>query len=79
MTVVGAGASAVHFARSLLEAGHEVVMVDVGRDRPDPVRPEDLSATLYYLLGIDPATEVFDRTNRPLPISSGRAVMDVMA
>ncbi len=44
----------------------------------DPVRPEDLSATLYHLLGIDPATEVFDRTNRPLPIAAGRAVMDVM-
>jgi choline dehydrogenase-like flavoprotein len=40
-TVVGSGASAVHFARSLLEAGHEVEMLDVGLDRPDPIRPED--------------------------------------
>jgi hypothetical protein len=45
----------------------------------DPVRPEDLSATLYYLLGIDPATEVHDRANRPLPIATGRPVLDVMA
>ncbi|MEX2185613.1 MAG: DUF1501 domain-containing protein [Pirellulales bacterium] len=45
----------------------------------DPVRPEDLAARLYHLLGIDPATEVHDRTNRPLPIATGKAVMDVMA
>lgn len=45
----------------------------------DPVRPEDLSATLFHLLGIDPTTEVHDRTNRPLPIAPGRAVTDVMA
>ncbi|MEX0586681.1 MAG: DUF1501 domain-containing protein, partial [Pirellulales bacterium] len=45
----------------------------------DPVRPEDLAATLYHLLGIDPATEVYDRSNRPLPIAAGHPVMDVMA
>jgi len=41
IVVVGSGASAVHFAASALERGHEVTMVDVGRTRPDPVRPED--------------------------------------
>jgi hypothetical protein len=40
---------------------------------------EDLSATMFALLGIDPATELLDRLNRPLPISSGRAVTGVMA
>jgi choline dehydrogenase-like flavoprotein len=39
--VVGSGASAVHFAQSALEKGHEVTMVDVGRERPAPVRPGD--------------------------------------
>jgi choline dehydrogenase-like flavoprotein len=39
--VVGSGASAVHFAQSALERGHDVTMVDVGRRRPDPVRPDD--------------------------------------
>jgi choline dehydrogenase-like flavoprotein len=40
ITVVGSGASAVHFALSLLERGHHVVMVDVGRESPlvDPPR-----------------------------------------
>ncbi len=43
-----------------------------------PVRPEDLAATLYHLLGIDPQSEVRDRVNRPLAIA-GRPVLDVMA
>jgi hypothetical protein len=45
----------------------------------DPVRPEDLSATLFHLLGIDPKTEVYDALNRPLPISTGRVLTDLLA
>jgi hypothetical protein len=41
------------------------------------VRPEDLAATIYYLLGIDPAAEVYDRNNRPLAIG-GNPVLEVM-
>jgi choline dehydrogenase-like flavoprotein len=41
VVVVGSGASAVHFARSALERGNDVLMLDVGRERPEPVRPED--------------------------------------
>jgi len=44
----------------------------------DPVRPDDLAATIYTLLGIDPSTEVYDRGNRPLVIA-GKAVTDVFA
>jgi uncharacterized protein (DUF1501 family) len=43
-----------------------------------PVKPEDLAATLYYLLGIDPATEIRDRHNRPLVIG-GRPLLEVVA
>ena len=43
-----------------------------------PVRPEDLAATIYSLLGIDPSTEVYDRGNRPL-IIAGKPVTDVFA
>jgi hypothetical protein len=43
-----------------------------------PVRPEDLAATIYYLMGIDPASEIRDRNNRPLAIA-GRPVLDVVA
>jgi uncharacterized protein (DUF1501 family) len=43
-----------------------------------PVRPEDLAATLYMLMGIDPTTEVHDLTGRPLSIA-GKPVTDVIA
>jgi hypothetical protein len=43
-----------------------------------PVRPDDLAATLYYLLGIPPDTEIIDRNQRPLAIG-GRPVLDVLA
>src|SRR5262249_17937737 len=43
------------------------------------VRIEDISATFYGLLGIDPETEVHDKLNRPFPISRGKAIKDVMA
>lgn len=44
----------------------------------NPVRPEDLAATMYYLLGIDPTTEIYDRNNRPL-IIGGDTVHEVIA
>ena len=44
-----------------------------------PVTPDDLAATIYHLLGIDPASEVFDTLKRPLPISYGKPVLEVMA
>jgi hypothetical protein len=40
----------------------------------DPVRPDDIAATLYWALGIDPATEVTDTQARPLPISYGQPI-----
>jgi hypothetical protein len=45
----------------------------------DPVRPEDLSATMFHLLGIDPKTEVRDALNRPLPVSTGSVVEGILA
>lgn len=43
-----------------------------------PVKPEDLAATLYYLMGIDPDTHVYDHENRPRPIA-GKPILDVVA
>ena len=43
-----------------------------------PVKPEDLAATLFHLLGIDPATEIYDRNDRPL-IIGGDPIHDVFA
>jgi hypothetical protein len=45
----------------------------------DPVRPEDLAATIYYLLGIDPHTEVDAPGDRPVLISEGNPVMGIVA
>ncbi len=38
----------------------------------DPVRPDDLAATMFWALGIAPETEVRDTLGRPLPISAGK-------
>ena len=35
--------------------------------------------TIYYLMGIDPRSEVVDAQGRPIMISSGQPIMDVVA
>jgi len=45
----------------------------------DPVRPDDLAATMFHMLGIDPETEVHQIGNRPVRIAEGKPVMDVLA
>ncbi|MBM3457612.1 MAG: DUF1501 domain-containing protein [Armatimonadetes bacterium] len=36
--------------------------------------PDDLGATVYHALGIDPASEFVDRENRPLLLSQGQVI-----
>ena len=43
-----------------------------------PVRPEDLSATVFHLLGIDPHTEILNHQQRPIPIAPGEVVEDIL-
>jgi len=45
----------------------------------NPVRPDDIAATIYYLLGIDPQAEVYDTGKRPLAISSGQPITALLA
>ncbi|MBI3878524.1 MAG: DUF1501 domain-containing protein [Verrucomicrobia bacterium] len=45
----------------------------------DPVRPDDLAATMYHLLGIDPHTEVVNTQNRPILLAEGNPVMGVIS
>ncbi|MBY0230433.1 MAG: DUF1501 domain-containing protein [Gemmataceae bacterium] len=45
----------------------------------DPVRPDDLSATMLHLLGISPEAEVRDALDRPLPASPGKPIEGVLA
>ena len=40
----------------------------------DPVTPDDIAATMFWALGIDPATEVTDTLGRPLPIAAGKPI-----
>jgi choline dehydrogenase-like flavoprotein len=54
ITVVGSGASAVHFALSVLKKGHHVTMLDVGFRAPEQVNPEDTFTRLKCSLK-DPA------------------------
>ena len=58
VVVVGSGASAVVFAAEALDRGWDVLMLDVGRERPEPRAPElsflemietDERATEYFL------------------------------
>jgi hypothetical protein len=45
----------------------------------DAVTPDDIAATMFWALGIDPATEVRDTLNRPLPIAAGRPVSAIFS
>jgi hypothetical protein len=39
--------------------------------KDDPCRPDDITATVFHVLGLDPATEIRDQLGRPMPISAG--------
>ena len=39
-----------------------------------PYAPDDLGATVYHVLGIDPEAEVRDRQNRPVQLNRGRVI-----
>lgn len=45
--------------------------------KENPVAPEDLLATIYHALGLDPAAEIRDREGRPYRISEGRVVTEL--
>lgn len=63
-----------------VKAGYVYGASDANGMYPDrnPVRPEDLAATMYQLMGIDPESEVRDRGNRPLVIA-GKPITDIFA
>ncbi len=45
----------------------------------DPVRPDDLAATMFHLLGINPHLEVRDPPDRPHPLAAGDVIEGVLA
>ncbi len=42
-----------------------------------PVSPDDLAATIYHALGIDPGTEILDRQGRPWRLTQGRVLQEL--
>jgi hypothetical protein len=42
-------------------------------------RPEDLAATMFEALGIDPGSEIRDKLNRPLPVARGKPIRELFA
>ena len=67
VVVVGSGASGVHFARTALDMGWAVTLLDVGHERPAPVDPdssfldlrETLADPLAYFLGKESEAVVY--------------------
>ena len=43
----------------------------------DPVTPEDLLATVYHALGVDPRTSIFDQQERPYPLADGDPILSL--
>ena len=56
-------------------ASNRTASYPVDRD----VAPWDIAATMYHLLGIDPATHIQNREGQPLPISKGQVVEGLQA
>ena len=44
-----------------------------------PVTPEELIATIYYMLGIDPAMTIRDHLHREHPLVRGEVVHELLA
>jgi len=64
------------FAGGGMGRGHVVGRTDAlgGEVDSTPISPKDVLATAFFLLGIDPATTVSDRFQRPLPIAGDGVV-----
>ena len=50
-----------------------------GRSRSNPYTPQNMLATLYHVLGIDPKLAFKDHTGRPVPIlDEGQAIAELL-
>ena len=50
-----------------------------GYPRENRVQPQDLTATIFHCLGYDPQTEIHDTLGRPLPLSRGEVIRQVLS
>jgi hypothetical protein len=69
------GAIPVMMAGGGLRVGQVVGATDEHAAHPAerPFTPEDILATIYHVLGIDPRQDLYDLQGRPIPILSGGA------
>lgn len=49
-----------------------------GSPHTDRVGPQDLTATIFHCLGLDPQTEMHDTLGRPMPISRGEVIDQIL-
>ena len=63
-----------------INRGHVYGASDKHGMYPDenPVKPDDLAAMMYHLLGIWHDTEIFHTQDRPLPIAAGESIADTI-
>ena len=64
-----------------IQGGRVIGRTDARAERPtlDPHGPENLSATIFHLLGIDPAEEFYTPDGRPVPIvNQGRVIQELL-
>jgi hypothetical protein len=47
--------------------------------REGRVQPQDLTATIFHALGYDPQIEIHDTLGRPLPLSRGEVIRQVLS
>ncbi len=56
---------------------HGVTDKIAGHAESRPTSPEDLAATIYHALGIDPTSRIYDSLERPHPLSDGRIMSEL--
>ncbi len=49
-----------------------------GQPKEGRVPPQDLTATIFHCLGYPPDTEVHDTLGRPLPLSRGQVIRQIV-
>jgi uncharacterized protein (DUF1501 family) len=47
--------------------------------KDDPLRPDDITATVFHAMGLDHTTEIHDQLQRPFPISRGEPIRPLFA
>ncbi len=65
-----------------IQGGRAIGTTNARAERPatDPFGPEDLAATMYHLLGINPQDEFHTPDGRPMPIvNGGRIIRELLA